>query len=115
MCRILVVDDEQTFCAYFARYLKMQGFTAEPVNNWLEALERIKGGRFDAIISDIRMPGLDGPELLRLVRVWQPGIHTFFMTAFDAPSETGLECSGIFKKPFEFAEVAAKLRSVIKR
>jgi CheY-like chemotaxis protein len=79
----------------------------------MEALERVKAERFDAVISDIRMSGLDGPELLRLAAVWQPGAHTFLMTAFDVPAGIGSEFSGIFNKPFEFAEVVAKLRSVL--
>lgn len=113
MARVLIVDDEETFCDYFSRYLSIQGFTVEHVYDGLEALARIQQTEFDAVISDVRIPGIDGPKLLRLVKTRCPDAHTFLMTAFDVPPGIETDLSGIFNKPFEFAEVGMTLRSVM--
>lgn len=113
MARILIVDDEETFCVYFAQYLSAQGFTVEHVCDGFEALGRVQRNGFDAVISDIRMPGIDGPELVQLVKVWSPDTHAFLMTAFDVPSGIDTALSGVFRKPFDFAEVVMTLRSIL--
>lgn len=113
MSRILVVDDEQTFCDYFARYLTAQGFHVEHVYDGAEALARIEQNGFDVVISDIRMPGLDGLELLAWVKTRYPGAHTFLMSAFDVPHEIEKQYTGIFKKPFPFTEAVETLRAVL--
>lgn len=110
MTRVLIVDDEETFCDYFARYLTIQGFTVEHAYNGFDALTLVQQGEFDAVISDSRMPGIDGPELLRLVKAWCPGARTFLMTAFDIPSGVEADHEGVFEKPFEFEEVVTTLR-----
>ncbi|MBI4552207.1 MAG: response regulator [Candidatus Latescibacteria bacterium] len=115
MARILVVDDEKTFCDYFARYLATQGFTVEHVYDGREALTRLQQGTFDAVISDRRMPGTDGLELLRVVKTWRPSAHTFLMAAFDAPPGIETDLSGMFNKPFKFREVVMTLRSILQR
>ena len=66
--RVLVVDDESELVDMYARVLRESGYTAVTAGNGQEALERVKSQDFDAIISDINMPGMDGVRLLRAVR-----------------------------------------------
>lgn len=65
---VLVVDDVEAVGAAFARVLKSAGYTVECADDGRNATERLLLGRFDAIISDIAMPKMDGIALLRAVR-----------------------------------------------
>ena len=61
--RVLVVDDEVAIVDAIAEFLDLQNVSADKANDGNEALKLLGRNRYDAIISDIRMPGLDGPEL----------------------------------------------------
>ena len=64
--RILVVDDHPEACKFMRNVLHT--FSVEEASNGIEALELIKGGEFDVVVTDIRMPGMDGYALLERVR-----------------------------------------------
>ena len=66
--RALLVDDDPTVLHGYSRVLERHGVTVDTASNGKEAVERVKGGRFDVIVSDISMPGMDGLTLLRTVR-----------------------------------------------
>jgi signal transduction histidine kinase/CheY-like chemotaxis protein len=61
--RILVVDDETSIVDAISDFLDLQNITVEKAHDGAEALRLLEKGRYDAIISDIRMPGVDGPTL----------------------------------------------------
>jgi DNA-binding response OmpR family regulator len=65
MARILVIDDEPEVADFLVDALALDGHRVEAVSNGLFALKQIDEHRYDLLISDIRMPGLDGPGLLR--------------------------------------------------
>src|SRR5687768_10259290 len=65
---VLVVDDEPDLIAAYVRALTAAGFTVDKASNGKTAIERVASTRFDAIVSDISMPELDGIGLLRAVR-----------------------------------------------
>jgi EAL domain-containing protein (putative c-di-GMP-specific phosphodiesterase class I) len=66
--RILLVDDEASLLATSSEILRDAGFSVTACTNGREAMEALSEGGFDAVISDIRMPGLDGIGVLRAVR-----------------------------------------------
>ena len=66
--RILIVDDEQGICNLFARRLTREGYLCTTANNGKEALSRFYKDAFSLIISDIKMPEMDGIEFLKRVR-----------------------------------------------
>ncbi|MCG8547644.1 MAG: ATP-binding protein, partial [Alphaproteobacteria bacterium] len=66
-CRILVVDDEYDVGHVIAEVLEQAGHAVETVGSGGMALERLKRQRFDVILSDIRMPGMDGPSFYRVL------------------------------------------------
>jgi EAL domain-containing protein (putative c-di-GMP-specific phosphodiesterase class I)/ActR/RegA family two-component response regulator len=66
--RVLVADDEPALVRVYKRTLHAAGYTIDTASDGEEAAERIKTKEYDAIVSDISMPGMDGLELLRLVR-----------------------------------------------
>jgi EAL domain-containing protein (putative c-di-GMP-specific phosphodiesterase class I) len=65
---VLAVDDEPTICTLMRRVLEVAGFTVETAANGKQALDQLDHRRFDAIISDVSMPELDGIGVLRAVR-----------------------------------------------
>lgn len=80
--RVLVVDDEEDFCQVLFVLLKTEGFEPMVAHNGESALDMINRGLPDAVLLDIRMPGIDGMEVLRRSKVMQPGIPFIIMTAY---------------------------------
>ncbi len=66
--RVLLVDDDEDVRRVFARALRDGGFDVDVVGDGSEAVSRFVAGKFDAVVSDINMPGLDGVQLLRKLR-----------------------------------------------
>ncbi|RKZ32259.1 hypothetical protein DRQ33_06205 [bacterium] len=78
--KILVVDDERKLGILFSRALKNAGYDAKYVETAESALENLSEG-FDMVISDIRMPGMNGIELLKKIKSEYPEIVVIMMTA----------------------------------
>ncbi len=70
--RVLVVDDDYDVGQTICEVLEHDGFQVEIVGSGAVALEKVKRQRFDAILSDVRMPGMDGPALYRALAAEQP-------------------------------------------
>ncbi|MGC9196846.1 MAG: response regulator, partial [Syntrophobacteraceae bacterium] len=77
---ILVVDDEQGICAMLTKFLRSAGYFCNSRTEPVEALEILKEGAFDLVISDIQMAGMDGIELLSRIRELSYPIDTIMMT-----------------------------------
>jgi EAL domain-containing protein (putative c-di-GMP-specific phosphodiesterase class I) len=77
---VLVVDDDDIFLKVCRTVLRRAGFQVDAVNTSSEALERIRGHRYDAVVSDIRMPGDDGISLLRAARSQDASLPFVLMT-----------------------------------
>jgi signal transduction histidine kinase/CheY-like chemotaxis protein len=77
--RILVVDDETSIVDAICDFLDLQNITAEKANDGHEALALLEKGHYDAIISDIRMPGLDGPTLYEKAAAIDPEYRKRFL------------------------------------
>lgn len=90
--RIMVVDDEVGMCEFLRYLLEGEGYQVESAHNGLEALEKLKQANkpFDLILADIRMPGMDGLDLLRSVKQIAPDIIFIVMTGF-ASLETAIK------------------------
>jgi len=80
--RILIVDDEQAQREILEGFLVKQGYEATAAEDGQKALEKFKSGAFDMVLTDYRMPGLDGIQLLREVRRLQPEAIVVIMTAY---------------------------------
>lgn len=113
--RILVIDDEKRMCDSLSTLLAGGGYQVATFQDSERAAEEIKTGRFDLIISDIRMPGLSGLDLLRLARTVDPQALVVLMTGYGS-LESAIEAinHGAYDyllKPVEFPQ----LELVIKR
>ena len=80
--RILIVDDEKMIYSILARRLAKEGYSCTMANDGREALGYFYKNNFSLIISDIRMPEMDGLELLRSVRAVRPNMMVIMMTAY---------------------------------
>ncbi len=80
--RVLVVDDEEDFCQILFVLLKTEGFEPMVAHNGESALDMIRRGLPDAVLLDIRMPGIDGMEVLRRSKAMKPAIPFLLMTAY---------------------------------
>jgi len=121
MKRVLVVDDEENIRHLLLVVLKKAGFEPTAAPGAREALELLANGRFGVVISDVRMPGMDGRELLAAIRALphEPAPYVVMMSAYGG-ADMALECvkSGAydyFNKPFRSDEVVLLLKKIIER
>src|SRR6185503_18779960 len=80
--RILIVDDDPGQRSLLTSFLKGQGFDTVAVDSGAKALETLRTGRFDMMISDVRMPNMTGLETLRLARKEHATLPVLLVTAF---------------------------------
>jgi DNA-binding NtrC family response regulator len=105
---ILVVDDEARICSLLIRAFEAEGLSAESALDPEEGLERLKEHPFDIVVTDLRMPGIDGLELLRRAKMIRPQCEVVLMTG-HASVETAREALkrgavDYITKPFEIEE-----------
>lgn len=84
--RILVVDDEENLNWSLVHSLRKEGYAADGAATGLEAQRRLSEMRYDCVISDVMMPGMDGFDLLQWIRRQQPTARVIMMTAFGSPT-----------------------------
>ena len=83
--RILVVDDEATVTRIFEKILTAEGYAVDTANSGQKALGMIEQARYNVLVSDVEMPGLDGVELMKKVKVaLHPQADKIVATKFKA-------------------------------
>jgi len=117
--RILVVDDELIVCESCQRILEEEGLEVEVALSGGEALEKMKVSPFDIVITDLKMPGIDGMELLKTLRREYPDTIVIMITGFSTV-ETAVEAMklGAFDyipKPFTPDEVSIVVKKAIEQ
>jgi DNA-binding NtrC family response regulator len=86
--RILIVDDDYAMRDLLRSALKNQGYEVRVACDAEQALDFVAAGdRSDAVVADIRLPEMDGLQMVRLLRADHPGAKVVFMTAFANPVE----------------------------
>jgi DNA-binding response OmpR family regulator len=104
--RILVVDDEAPVREVLAEYFATEGYAVESAGSGLEALTVIRGGRADLVLLDVRMPGLDGVQVLRRIRELNEHVPVIMVTANEdvglAKETLKLGAFDYVAKPFDF-------------
>ncbi len=78
--KILVVDDEESICDIISDYLELREFSCSTANSVQQAITQLETNSFDCIVSDIKMPGLSGLDLLKKVMVDWPNIAVILIT-----------------------------------
>ena len=88
--RILLVDDEDILVQGLAGFLQDQGTIVDTANDGQEAIEWLQEQVYDLLVTDIRMPGMSGMELLRYVQENHSGVAVILMTGY-ASTESAIE------------------------
>ena len=78
--RVLVVDDEQDFLDSIVMRLELRSIEVDGVGTGVAALELLDAKPFDVVVLDIKMPGMDGIEVLRQIRSKHPGVEVIVLT-----------------------------------
>jgi DNA-binding NtrC family response regulator len=115
--RILVVDDDLEMAGMIVEELGDRGYRAVALRSGRAAIDRLWGEHFDALITDLRMPGVDGLGVLRASRALDPSRPVIVMTGHGA-IDTALEASrqGAFHyltKPFSLTRLLDLLESAL--
>jgi DNA-binding NtrC family response regulator len=116
--RVLIIDDEHDIREALSLFLGGEGFVTTTAASGEEALEYLREHDADILITDIRMPGIDGMEVLRRVRDWYPRMAVVLMTAY-ASVETAIQAmragaADYVIKPVDFDELLLRLRRLVK-
>jgi len=104
--RILVVDDEAPIREVLTEYFATEGYAVEAATSGVEALAAIRGRRADLVLLDVRMPGLDGVQVLRRIRELDDSVPVIMVTANEdvglAKETLKLGAFDYVAKPFDF-------------
>ncbi len=114
---LLVVDDEKSISDIVGQYLRMKGYAVSCAPSAEAAIEIIQKARIDLVLSDIKMPGMSGVELLKWVREFNRSLPVLVTTGFPT-LDTAIEALklGAFDyltKPFHLEELAEKIKRAL--
>jgi len=117
--KILIVDDEQSMREFLGILLEREGYAIETAESAEAALSHLEGSRYDLVISDIKMPGLDGISLLGRIKAGSPDTAVLMMTAYST-AEQAVEAMKIgaydyISKPFKVEEIKVLVRNALEK
>ena len=114
---ILIVDDEELIRSLVVTFLSKLGHLCLKAIDGVDALDKMEGNKIDAVITDIKMPNMDGITLTSEISIKYPGLPIMVMTAFDEEYSAGIAISAgareFIKKPFSLDEFAIRLHKMI--
>lgn len=116
--KILIVDDEDTIKGLLTTFLASMGHYCDTASDGVEALKMMYDVDYDAVITDIKMPHMDGIALTKNIVKRQPGLPVLVMTGFAAEhsEEDAIEAGAgdFITKPFALPELAARLHRLMR-
>jgi DNA-binding NtrC family response regulator len=115
--RILIVEDDEIFLRPLQRTLEVAGYDVVTVSSGEEAVDLLKGDDPDLVLSDKRLPGMDGVEMVRRLKAEHPYLAIVVMTAYatieSAVETMRLGATDYLVKPFDVAELLVVIRNAI--
>ncbi len=115
--RILLADDEEDFLRFTANLFEKEGYECDCATDAPSAIEKLEQRRYDAVISDIRMPGNDELKLVRETARIQKGVPVILVTAYPsmdtAVPAVELPVRAYVEKPVEFRELLTRVDGAI--
>jgi DNA-binding NtrC family response regulator len=116
---IMVIDDEKIVGAMAQRSLEQEGYEVETFLNGESALARLQEKSFDVVITDLKMKGIDGLEMLRTVKKLYPQTVVIMITAF-ANLDVAIEAlrddvHDFFPKPVKIKDLKASIKKALEK
>ncbi len=118
--RLLLVDDDEAACTLLAEVLERESYSVVRALSGAEALERVdRDGPFDAVLTDLRMPGTSGLELLRDLRARDANAIVFVLTAFGDAAAAGeairAGAHDFISKPYDLGQLRVTIGRALAR
>ena len=118
MARILLAEDDETLRLFLDRALSRAGHTVDSVGDGHSAVAALKRWRYDLLLTDIVMPGLDGVEVAQQAAASDPALRIMFITGFAALAMEGTaqfaERPNVVVKPFHLKDVVSQVDRLLK-
>jgi two-component system cell cycle sensor histidine kinase/response regulator CckA len=115
--RVLLVEDEDPVHLVAQRALTRAGYTVTTASDGEEGLELVRaGGGFDLVVSDVRMPGMDGPAMVKEIRKLAPAMPVLFMSGYaeeQLRKEIDIENVTFLPKPFSVQQITDRVGGVL--
>jgi len=112
--RLLIVDDEVNFIDALAKRLEMRGFEIRKAYNGQEAIDAAKSEKFDIALLDLKMPGMNGDQVLELLKAEHKFLEVIMLTGHgsldSAVKATKLGAFDYLPKPYELDHLITTLR-----
>ena len=117
--RILLVDDEPNVVKSCARMLELEGFTVEGVTSGAQAVDRYREQSFDLVLTDLKMPDVDGLDVLTAIREINPGAAVVIFTAYGTKESVvealRLGAREFLEKPLDTKSLIATVRNILEQ
>jgi DNA-binding response OmpR family regulator len=117
--KLLLIEDEPMLSKSVAKGLRKRGYTVDCAFDGAEALELYELNSYDLLILDLNLPKISGMEVLRQIRQKDDAMRILILSARNTPEDKigGLDagCSDYLTKPFDFGELEARIRSLLRR
>jgi DNA-binding NtrC family response regulator len=117
--RILIVDDEENVLVLFKRVLAKEGYQVECASSAYEALNKLQNNSFNLVLTDLKMDGMDGLDLMRQSKTLNPALPFIMITAYgtiQAAMTAGKEgVENFLIKPIDIEELKLAVKKALKK
>jgi DNA-binding response OmpR family regulator len=115
--KILLIDDEIEFTSTLAERLELRGFAVKTADNGESGIELVKNESFDILVIDLMMPGINGLETLKQIKMFNPQIPIILLTGHGSTKE-GMEgmrngAADYLMKPLDINDLTAKVKEIL--
>jgi signal transduction histidine kinase len=113
---VLIVDDDRLVRRFMSESLRSLGYEVRDTDNGVDALVLLDAQRFDLLLADFAMPGMNGAELARAAQMKQPGLPVLIVSGYanSAAVEAALGTARQLRKPFDMAELGAAVAELLR-
>lgn len=114
---IMIIDDEKVVADMMKMALEQEGYEIESFTDGAAAVKRLEQKKFDLVLTDLKMPGINGFDLIRLIRESAPETAVIMITAF-ATMDVAIEAKRLgvadfFTKPIRIADLKAAIQKTL--
>jgi len=115
--RILVVDDEEALRTVLSTELSSEGYEVNTAADGSEAIELVKDNNYDLVLLDIKMPNVDGFEVLKYIKGGKPDVKVIMLTGFadlkNAIESKRLGAEDFVSKPYDLVDLLTTIERVL--